>query len=225
MNIRKNIDYSELFAALIEAMNTQRSQMELYCEIGRLVAGRPEKGAAVAAAEFLSKRYPECSGFSPRNLRRMRSFYQQYGNDPIQMGLALSLGWTQNVTILEADLDDEARAWYLGAAKAFGWSKSEIQTAIQEEAHLRMSVQAEAIACEEEQVQNPTQEQSNKNFRFSAATITIHKIMCLIDRGRNPYTGRRRHKNKPTYRPPEDGWLHGRIVAIFDRLWYTQMEQ
>ena len=46
MNIRKPADYSGLFTALDAVMAAELSQMELYFEIGRLVCGRPEKGAA-----------------------------------------------------------------------------------------------------------------------------------------------------------------------------------
>ena len=53
MNVRKPTDYSALFAALDELMAAGLPQMELYCSIGRLVSGRPEKGAAVAVAEYL----------------------------------------------------------------------------------------------------------------------------------------------------------------------------
>ena len=74
MNVRKPTDYSALFAALNALMAAELPQMELYREIGRLVCGRPEKGAAVAAAEYLNSAYPDVSGFSPRNLRRMRTF-------------------------------------------------------------------------------------------------------------------------------------------------------
>ena len=47
MNIRKNVDYSAMFAALDAAMQSGLQQIELYCELGRLVSNRPEKGAAV----------------------------------------------------------------------------------------------------------------------------------------------------------------------------------
>ena len=82
MNIRKNIDYSAMFAAMDTAMATGMSQMELYCQLGALVCDRLEKGAAVAAAEYLKNRYQDASGFSPRNLRRMRDFYRIYGGKP-----------------------------------------------------------------------------------------------------------------------------------------------
>ena len=50
MNIRKNIDYSAMFAALEAALSAEMPQMQLCCELGRIVFSRPEKGAAVAAA-------------------------------------------------------------------------------------------------------------------------------------------------------------------------------
>ena len=56
MNIRKPVDYSAMFAALDTLMTANMTQMELYREIGRQIIERPEKGAAIAAAE-LSVRY------------------------------------------------------------------------------------------------------------------------------------------------------------------------
>ena len=58
MNVRKPTDYSIMFAALDELMAASMSQMDLYRGIGRVVSGRPEKGAAVAAAEYLQSTYP-----------------------------------------------------------------------------------------------------------------------------------------------------------------------
>ena len=63
--IRKLTDYSALYAALDTLMAANLPQMELYREIGCLVSGRQEKGAAVAAAEYLHTAYPDVSGFSP----------------------------------------------------------------------------------------------------------------------------------------------------------------
>ena len=82
MNIRKNIDYSEMYAELDKAMAADIPQMELYCKIGKAVCRRTEKGAAVAAAAYLSRQYPDVQGFSPRNLRRMRDFYRTYQGNP-----------------------------------------------------------------------------------------------------------------------------------------------
>ena len=116
MNIRKPADYSVLFSELDKLIAAQLPQMELYCEIGRVVSGRVEKGAAVAASEYLQAAYPAAEGFSPRNLRRMRAFYAAYEESPEIMQLAMSLGWTQNVAILEGCGSSEERAWYIRAA-------------------------------------------------------------------------------------------------------------
>ena len=78
MNIRKPTDYTAMFTALDTLMAAQLPQMELYREIGRLVSDRAEKGAAVAASEYLRAACPAAEGFSPRNLRRMRAFYAVY---------------------------------------------------------------------------------------------------------------------------------------------------
>ena len=117
MNVRKLIDYSAMFAALDSLIEMSLPQMELYCEIGKLVSARPEKGAAVAAAEYLGKAYPNASGFSPRNLRRMRDFCRAYDDAPEIMAEAMDIGWTQNAAILEGCESLEERAWYISPHK------------------------------------------------------------------------------------------------------------
>ena len=148
MNIRKNIDYSEMYAAIDSAMAAETVQMELYVRIGQAVCRRTEKGAAVAAAEYLSKRYPDVRGFSPRNLRRMRDFCRTYENHPVLLSLAMNLSWTQNVVIMEADLTMELREWYLRAARQFGWSKTELTARIAELAHLEIVLDIEQEVCD-----------------------------------------------------------------------------
>ena len=136
INIRKPVDYSAMFAALDTLMAENLPQIELYCEIGRLVSGRPEKGAAVAAAEYLCAAYPDISGFSPRNLRRMWEFYRTYETAPAILAESMTIGWTQNVVILETELTPQERAWYIKAAGQFSWSKLELQQKIADNTHL-----------------------------------------------------------------------------------------
>ena len=64
MNIRKPVDYSTLFSKLDKLMAAKLPQMELYREIGQVVSGRAEKGAAVAASEYLKMTCPDVEGFS-----------------------------------------------------------------------------------------------------------------------------------------------------------------
>ena len=136
MNIRKNIDYSEMYAELDKAMAADIPQMELYCEIGKIVCARSEKGAAVAATDFLREQHPDMTGFSPRNVRRMRDFWQLYSGTPELLGEALHLNWTQNVVIMEAELPAEERRWYIRQATARNLSKAELLRMIEDSAYL-----------------------------------------------------------------------------------------
>ena len=119
----KRIDYSEMYAALDDAVAGAYSQMQMYARIGKAVASRKEKGAAVVAAEYLQEQCPDIPGFSPRNLRRMRDFYNAYSLDTEALSLAMQIGWTQNVVVLEAELTVQERIWYLKQIAVYGWSK------------------------------------------------------------------------------------------------------
>ena len=147
MNIRKPTDYTTMFVALDAAVAAQLPQMELYCEIGRVVSGRSEKGAAVAASEYLQAAYPAADGFSPRNVRRMRAFYATYKESPEIMQQAMRLGWTRNVAILEGCGSNEERAWYIRAALRFGWKKTKLLESIKTQAWLYSSLDEQAASC------------------------------------------------------------------------------
>ena len=147
MNIRKPIDYSSMFAALSAAVAAELPQMELYHQIGKIVCERPEKGAAVAAAEHLAAQVPDMTGFSPRNVRRMRDFHRMYGNTPDLLAEALSLNWTQNVVILEADLTLAERGWYIRQAAVGALSKAELLRMMESSAHLEIPLDQTADSC------------------------------------------------------------------------------
>ncbi len=71
----------------------------------------------------------------PRNLRRMREFYRSYGSAPEVLAATMTIGWTQNVVILEAELVLQKKAWYIQAVRQFGWSKLELQRKIKAHTH------------------------------------------------------------------------------------------
>ena len=103
-----------------------------------IICERTEKGAAVAAAEYLTAQYLGVTGCSPRNVRRMRDFYRMYDNEPDLLTAALSLNWTQNVVIMEAELTMEERSWYIRQAAADRLSKAELLRMIESSAHLEI---------------------------------------------------------------------------------------
>ena len=162
MNIRKPADYTTMFAALDALMAAQLPQMELYCEIGRVVSGRSEKGAAVAASEYLQAAYPATEGFSPRNLRRMRACYAAYEASPEIMRLAMILGWTQNVAILERCGSSKERAWYIRAVLRFGWEKAKLLAAIKSQVWLYSSLDEQAVSCYTEEKEVSQESESDE---------------------------------------------------------------
>lgn len=147
MNIRKEIDYSTMFAALDLAISMNLPQMELYCEIGKAICTRTEKGAAVAAASYLNEQYPDMAGFSPRNVRRMRDFYRLYGEASELLVNALRLNWTQNIVIMEAELSAEVRAWYVDEALRCNPTKAELLELLASEAHLQIPLDQTEECC------------------------------------------------------------------------------
>ena len=147
MNIRKATDYTAMFAALDALMVAQLPQMELYCEIGRVVSGRVEKGAAVATSEYLQATYPVAEGFSPRNLRRMRDFFRMYGDTLELLAEAMHLNWTQNVVIMEAGLTMDERCWYIRKVAESGLSKKELLRMIERAEHSEIALGESVDTC------------------------------------------------------------------------------
>ena len=109
MNVRKPVDYGTMYRELTAILAQGLPQMDEIHAIGKAISQRPEKGAAVAAAEFLQANFPDRTGFSPRNVRRMRDFYKTYENDQTLLRLAMKIGWMLNVMIMEAELTKEQR--------------------------------------------------------------------------------------------------------------------
>ena len=174
MNVRKNIDYSEMYEQLDLLMAKEQPQMDLYCGIGKVVCQRTEKGAAVMASEYLNKQYPDVQGFSPRSLRRMRDFYRTYENHPALLCRAMKLGWIQNVVIMEADLTMDLREWYMKAAKQFGWSKTELT------AHIATKVHEEIILTDDEDNDNMKTDKVENDLAVKAIDSRYILILCAI---------------------------------------------
>ena len=126
MNVRKPVDYGIMYRELTAILTQNLPQMDEIYAIGKTISQRPEKGAAVAAAEFLQANFPDRTGFSPRNVRRMRDFYRTYENDQTLLRLAMKIGWTLNVVIMEAELTSVQRISCLQRAAAERLSKKKL---------------------------------------------------------------------------------------------------
>ena len=147
MNVRKPVDYGAMYRELAAILAKNLPQMDEIHVIGKAISQRPEKGAAVAAAEFLQANSSDHAGFSPRNVRRMRDFYRTYENDQTLLRLAMKTGWTLNVVIMEADLTRAQRMLCLQMTTVKNLSKKELLEIILNGAFVEEAVDERGEMC------------------------------------------------------------------------------
>ncbi|WP_456505275.1 PDDEXK nuclease domain-containing protein [Arthrobacter sp. UYCu723] len=95
--------------------------------IGRLILDRQDSegwGAKVIdrLAADLKTTFPGSTGFSPRNLKYMRSFAEAWPDLAIVQRVA-QLPWRHQIVLIEKLSDADTRLWYAAAAVEQGWSR------------------------------------------------------------------------------------------------------
>lgn len=117
-----------------------RELVLLYWQIGRDILARQAAqgwGAKVIERLALDLRsaFPEMKGFSPRNLKYMRTFAQAWPEDVIVQQAAAQLPWGHNLVLLDRLKTLEERTWYAAKAIEHNWSRNILN--IQIETRLR----------------------------------------------------------------------------------------
>lgn len=130
--------YPDLLAGVSKEVSTGRiraisaASRELlmsYWSVGRQLAQREsEQGWGSKVVTRLSAdirtRFPGTKGFSPRNLRYMKTFAQAWPEFPMLQAPLATLPWYHQIALLEK-LDDAAtRLWYAASAVEHGWSRN-----------------------------------------------------------------------------------------------------
>mgnify|MGYP001594173166 CR=1 FL=1 len=114
----------------VQAVNT--TLIELYWQVGLTISRKIEQaewgdGVVAQLAEHLAHTQPGLRGFTPRNLFRMRQFYEAYRNNEKVSALLRQLPWTHNLIILNQSKRPEEREFYLRLAIQEKWSKRELE--------------------------------------------------------------------------------------------------
>lgn len=131
-------DYAALLADLKErvrsarlsaAVSVNRELVSLYWSIGRDIMERQARegwGAKVIdrIAVDLRAEFPEMTGFSPRNLKYMRSFAEAYPDLAFVQQAAAQLPWGHHLKLLDSVRDPEERRFYIEQAAQHGWSRN-----------------------------------------------------------------------------------------------------
>ena len=119
-----------------------RELVLLYWSIGRDLSRRFENegwGTKInqRLADDLQAAFPGVEGFSPRNLRYMRSFAEAWPDPAILQQLIAKLPWGHNLRVLDRIKDRPTREWYLRAALEHGWSQNVLVHMISGQLHER----------------------------------------------------------------------------------------
>lgn len=144
--------YGELLASVRDRVATGRrralasvnSELVLtYWHIGREILTRQDReGYGTKVIDRLSTdlraAFPDVKGFSPRNLKYMRSFAEVWPDLEVVQRSVAQLPWRHTVALIDKLQDLPTRLWYAERAAAEGWSRDimvhQIETRLHERA-------------------------------------------------------------------------------------------
>ncbi len=75
-------------------------------------------------AKEIKDEFPDQKGFSPRNLKYMRKFAEEYENVAFVQEVLAQIPWYHNITLFEKVRDKNIRLWYVNKTIENGWSRN-----------------------------------------------------------------------------------------------------
>lgn len=104
--------------------NANNELINLYFRIGKIIDDNWKYGNNFVneLSIELKLTFPDMKGFSPRNLRRMRIFYNEYKDMQNWPTPLANLPWSHNYTLIEKVKDIDKRIWYAEKCLENGWT-------------------------------------------------------------------------------------------------------
>jgi predicted nuclease of restriction endonuclease-like (RecB) superfamily len=162
-------DYPRFLAALKEriraarlraTLSVNRELIALYWQIGGDILKRRRqegwgKATVLQLSRDLTRAFPDMSGFSPKNIWRMRAFYLAWSERPAKVAQAVRLldssppgmarlprgvadiPWGHNVVLVQRLKKSAERAWYARMTVKHGWSRRMLIREIDSRLHRR----------------------------------------------------------------------------------------
>jgi predicted nuclease of restriction endonuclease-like (RecB) superfamily len=132
------VGYAELLADLEKeiglarlraSVSINREMTLLYWQTGRRILERQQHqgwGAKVIdrLAADLRGKFPDLQGFSPRNLKYMRTLAATYPDVTFVQEALAQISWYHNITLLEKVKGEAERHWYIRQTIEHGWSRA-----------------------------------------------------------------------------------------------------
>ena len=117
-------DVAETHLAIMQ--NANYKLVTLFYRIGNNISIHSRWGNKFinCLAQELKLSFPYMKGFSIRNLKYMKSFYEEYKDDCEFVQLVAQIPWTHNIILIEKIKNKNIRRWYIEKCIEEGWSKS-----------------------------------------------------------------------------------------------------
>ena len=98
--------------------------ISLYYRIGKVISENQKYGSNFIKTLSVSLKvdFPDTTGFSPRNLARMKKFYDTYKNLSILPMALAKLPWSFNCLLIDRVKDINEKIWYAEQCFLNGWS-------------------------------------------------------------------------------------------------------
>ena len=111
------------------SLAVNRELISLYWQIGRDILDRQaEQGWGAKVIERLAHdlriAFPQMKGFSPRNLKYMRTFAEAWPNLEFVQAVLAQLPWYHQIALLDKLKTEEDRRWYAQKAITHNWSRN-----------------------------------------------------------------------------------------------------
>ncbi len=112
----------------------------LYFRLGKIVSDNKAYGNNFTkqVSQELKLEFPNMKGFSERNIRAMKLFYEEYANDEKWQQLVAKLPWGHNLLLIEKIKDKEIRKIYVEGILKNGWSRNVLAIQIKSGYHNRI---------------------------------------------------------------------------------------
>ena len=107
-------------------VNANTNLVNLYYRIGKTLEENSKWGNKFIdnVAFELKNTFPTLKGFYVRNLKYMKTFYNEYKDDAKFVQLVAQLPWKHNITLLQKVKDKSIRKWYMEKCLEEGWSNN-----------------------------------------------------------------------------------------------------
>jgi predicted nuclease of restriction endonuclease-like (RecB) superfamily len=137
--------YLQFIDSIKKEINNQRisvilkansSMICLYWNIGNAILQKQqEEGWGTKVIDRISHdikyAFPDMKGFSPRNIKYMRKFADEWRDYEIVQQVAAQIPWRSNMILLDKLSNQESRIWYAKKTLEYGWSSNILDLQIQ----------------------------------------------------------------------------------------------